>query len=73
MPKMLALEGCHFTALSRIEPEKTVHGRIRAYMPQSRYAKADVKPERTTAGTQDWQGVTSSRLCSDNKRCNIVS
>ena len=44
MAETLTLAGFRFTAPVRITPEKTANGRVRAYMPQSRYAKADVKP-----------------------------
>ena len=44
MAETLTLAGFRFTAPVRITPEKTANGRVRAYMPQSRYAKADDKP-----------------------------
>ena len=43
MANSLVLDGCRFTVPKRIAPEKTKSGHVRAYMPQSRYAKADIK------------------------------
>lgn len=44
MAETLTLAGFRFTAPVRITPEKTANDRVWAYMPQSRYAKAAVKP-----------------------------
>lgn len=43
MANTLTLDGCRFSAPVRIAPERTARGRVRAFMPQSRYVKADVK------------------------------
>ena len=43
MAKMLTLDGCRFSAPVPVAPERTARGRVRAFMPQSRYIKAGVK------------------------------
>ena len=43
MANTLTLRGCRFSAPVRIAPEKTACGCVRAFMPQSRYVKANVK------------------------------
>lgn len=44
MTKALSLNGIRFMAPVEIAPRKTRNGPVRAYMPQSRYQKADAKP-----------------------------